>query len=377
MSVKRLDLTNAVPYHTGAFPPSILDWPVILPVLEDAAVALGRYDAKMSGLINSELLMAPLRKQDAVSSSRMEGTISTVTDIYRVEADQDGGVPDPFDDARDADIETALYALAMRDAERAMTDGRPLSEHLIRAMHQTLLSFGRGARKSPGAYKTAQNYIGDERTGVVQFIPVAPEHLPQGMAALVDFIRDGAFRPLIRTAIAHVEFEALHPFQDGNGRIGRMLITLMLWQFRILERPHFFLSGYFEDHKDEYLARKRAVSEQGDWSGWVAFFLTALRHQAQVSTDTADRLARLYADMRERFRVILNSQYHARALDEIFAAPVFRNDRFIERSDIPAATARILTRRLLDAGLLRELQPARGRRAALLAFDPLLDAVEI
>ena len=156
-----------------------------------------------------------------------------------------------------------------------------------------------------------------------------------------------------------------------------MLITLMLWRLGILTEPHFFVSGYFEANKDEYVARMRAVSEEGDWTGWVVFFLEALHAQACVNIDTANRILVLYGEMREQFRIILNSQYHDQALDFVFGNPVFKNDRFVDRSGIPAASARALSRRLVEAGFLRTLEPASGRRAALYAFDPLLDLLKV
>ncbi|MFZ5710389.1 MAG: Fic family protein [Pseudomonadota bacterium] len=377
MAVKPLDLSNAVPYHTGQFPPERLNYEEILPSLNDAAASLARYDAKMGSMVNSALLLAPLRRQDAISSSRMEGTFSTIEDLYRLEAEEDAATPDPYSEARDDDVETYLYSRALRLTQKSLEAGNPLSEHLIRSAHQTLLSFGRGTRKSPGAYKTSQNYIGDDRTGIVHYIPIAPEHLGPAMERLVGFIGQDRALPLLRTALAHVEFEALHPFDDGNGRIGRMLITLMLWKLGILKEPHFFVSGHFETHKDEYVSRMRAVSERGDWTGWVVFFLNALHRQAIVNIETADRIIGLYGAMRERFRVVLNSQYHDRALDYVFGNPVFRNDRFVDRAGIPATTARGFSRRLVEAGLLRTIAPSSGRRAALLAFDPLLHLLNV
>lgn len=377
MNTKPLDLSGAVQYHHGQFPPLQLDYEALLPALEDAANSLGRYDEKLSGMINSALLLSPLRRQDAVSSSRMENTISTVEEIYRLEAEEDTATPNPYHAARNDDVEAYLYSRAMKMAEAALRQGQPFSEHLIRSAHQTLLSHGRGANKKPGMYKTEQNYIGDDRRRAVSYIPIAPEHLAPAMQALITFIETPKPRPLLRTAIAHVEFEALHPFEDGNGRIGRMLIPLMLWRLGVLRQPHFFVSGYFETHKDEYIERMRQVSAAGDWTGWITFFLTALHAQAQMNIATVNAIERLYLAMRERFRVLLNSQYHDRALDYIFANPVFRNDLFVAKSDIPPQTARIHSRRLVSAGLLRVLQPSSGRRAAFYAFDPLLDLLKV
>lgn len=377
MIVKPHDLSEAVRYHSGAFPPASLDYEALLGPLEEAAASLARYDAKMSSMVNSELFLAPLRRQDAVSSSRMEGTISTIEEVYRLEAEEDAGTPDPYREARNDDIETLLYSRALRNAQQALAQGAPLSEHLIRTAHQQLLFSGRGASKHPGSYKTEQNYIGDDRRGKIYYVPIAPEQLVPAMGDLLRFMNESKMRPLIRTAITHAEFEALHPFEDGNGRIGRMLITLMLWKLGIISQPNFFVSGYFEAHKDEYIERMRAVSAHNDWTGWVVFFLQAMHEQAAVNIQTADGIFRLHGEMRERFREALNSQFHDRALDFVFASPVFRNDWFVEKSGIPPSSARALSRRLVEAGLLRAIQPAAGRRAALYAFDPLLDLLKV
>lgn len=377
MVVKSYDLSEAVSYHLGAFPPTVLDYEALLGPLEEAAASLARYDAKMASMVNSELFLAPLRRQDAVSSSRMEGNISTIEDVYRLEAEEDAGGSDLYKDARNDDIETYLYSRALKNAQRALADGVPLGEHLIRTTHQQLLSFGRGAQKRPGSYKVEQNYIGDDRRGKIYYIPIAPEQLAPAMELLVQFMNENTMRPLLRTAIAHVEFEALHPFEDGNGRVGRMLITLMLWKLGIISQPNFFVSGYFEENKGEYIERMRAVSESGDWSGWSIFFLKAMHEQASRNIGTADRIFSLYNEMRERFREVLNSQFHDQALDFVFASPVFRNDRFVAKSGMPASSARSLSRRLVDAGLLRTIEPASGRRAALYAFDKLLDILKV
>jgi Fic family protein len=373
MAPKEYDFTDAVPYHSGAFPPKHLNYADLLSELTDATGALARYDEKMASMVNSRLLLAPLRRQDAVASSRMEGTISTLEDVFRLEAEVDSDSPNPYAEARNDDVEVFLYSKALMSAQSALEAGQPLSEHLVRSAHQTLLSFGRGALNRPGAYKVEQNYVGDDRRGKVYFVPVSPAQLAPAMRNLFEYIQSSDDLPLLRTAIAHVEFEALHPFEDGNGRIGRMLITLMLWKLRILRQPHFFVSGYFETHKEEYIERMRAVSASDDWTGWVKFFLRALAEQAKANIRTAEDIFSLYAEMREQFRGTLNSQYHDQALDFVFGNPIFRNDRFVTRSGIPASSARALSKRLVDAGILRTIQPSSGRRAALYSFDRLIE----
>ena len=298
------DMSDAVHYRIGSFPPKSLDYQRLLEPLDEASAALARFDAKIAGMLNSQLFLGPLRRQDAISSSRMEGTISTIEDLYRLEAEEAAGGANLHNEARDDDIETFLYSKALRNAQMTLKERRRIDEHMIREAHQELLSVGRGSHKNPGTYKSEQNYIANGRRGKIGYVPIAPEHLQSAMVELIKFIDESDMRPLIRVAITHVEFEALHPFQDGNGRIGRMLITLMLWHLNVLSQPHFFVSGYLERHKDEYIDRMRAVSDTEDWTGWVVFFLRAMCEQATENTKTADEIQKLYDTMRERFRVL-------------------------------------------------------------------------
>ena len=370
----KYDASEAVTYHTGAFPPPRIDLNALINPLSQTLIALTRYDTLLSTLPNSELLLAPLRARDAVISCRMEGTISTLEEVLRLEADAD---PDqPHGTGRNEALEVALYARALRQAERRLSEGYPLSEHLIRSAHRTLLSFGRGAMKRPGEYKVEQNYIGDHRQRKIQFIPIAPHQLPPAMEALIAYIGNETIQPLLRTAIAHIEFEALHPFEDGNGRIGRMLITLMLWKTGILSAPRFFVSDFFERHKDEYIERMRAVSDNDDWSGWIAFFLEAIQSQAQENIAIVGRIHRLYDDMRERFRDTLRSKWSVDALNYIFANPIFRNSRFTREAGIPKQSANTFTNRLVEDGVLRILVPPAGRASGLYAFSELLQLVQ-
>jgi Fic family protein len=375
-STHSLNLSNAVAYHDGAFPPTTLNLELLLEPLTDATSALSRYDEMLRTMLNSEVLLAPLRRRDAVVSSRMEGTISTLDEVLRLEADEDAGDHDAQRSARSETVEVLLYSRALKHAQDALRDGAPFSDWLVRGAHQTLLMVGRGALKRPGSYKTKQNYIGERgRSTTVHFVPVAPDRLADGMQRLFSFVNSPKPIPILRTALAHIEFEALHPFEDGNGRVGRMLITLMLWRFGLISQPHFFVSGYFEDHKDEYIYRMRRVSSHAEWSEWCVFFLTALESQAKENIQTAESVQALYKAMRERFQTELASQWTAHALDFVFANPVFRNNRFTSASGIPAPTANKFARRLVESGLLRELQSSSGRRAALYSFEPLLALV--
>jgi Fic family protein len=364
------DCSKAVTYHYGGFPPQRIDLNAVFEPLSAALQQLTRYDERLKHIPNPELLLAPLRQRDAVVSSRMEGTISTLEEVLRVEASE---VAHRNDGVRRGDtVEVALYARALRQAEKQIADGYGLSEHLIRSAHQTLLSFGRGAEKTPGQYKQKQNYIGDRRLKRVDFIPISPEQLPAAMGELVSFLRGDKQHGLIKTSIAHAEFEALHPFEDGNGRLGRMLVPLMLSEQQLLSAPHFFVSDYFERNKDEYIERLRRVSQHGEWIEWCRFFLTALEAQATKNIEIVTAIQNLYAEMHGRSRQALRSQYFPAALDFIFSNPVFWNNHFVEAAAAPPSTLRNFTPRLVQDGVLTVIERPAGRAPGLYAFPSLL-----
>jgi Fic family protein len=213
-----------------------------------ATDSLARYDQMLKSMHNSEILLAPLRNQEAVISSRMEGTISTMDEIlqYQAEYVEDEAPPE----VRSEVIETILYRRALNTAQTQIEQGYPLTSSLIKSVHRQLLSFGRGASKSPGEFKKEQNYVGDRDSRMIRFIPISPEQLPGGIENLFAFVGSETYPVLVRTALAHLEFEALHSFQDGNGRVGRMLVTLMLWKSGTISAPHFYISRFFEDRKE-------------------------------------------------------------------------------------------------------------------------------
>lgn len=365
-------LDGAVTYHYDRFPPKNLDLSRLLDPVAETSAAIARYDQMLAAMHNSEILLAPLRNQEAVVSSRMEGTISTLDEVLRIEAEGDTDQDTAFRTARSEAVETFLYARAMQRIQREVEAGRPLSEHLIRSAHQILLSFGRGATKSPGAYKTEQNYVGERRRQPVSFVPISPAALPAGMQKLIAFVNDDRLNKLLKIAIAHVEFEALHPFKDGNGRIGRMLITLMLWTSGLIRQPHFYVSAYFEQNRDDYIDAMRRVSSDDEWTEWCIFFLDGLRSQAERNISVAQRIFELYDEMKRRFRAELKSEWATEALDFMFANPSFRNSKFTSHDRIPAHVAASMTRKLREVGILSQIAAGAGRRPAIYGFEPLI-----
>lgn len=362
-----------VDYHYGAFPPQTLNLEHVLGPLTRASAALARYDQTLLSLHNSNLLIAPLRRKEAVASSRMEGTISTIDEVLRYEAEtEDGASPSQ---TRPETLEVALYTVALNQAQKTLEDGYPISEHLLRGAHKILLGFGRGASKSPGEYKTEQNYIGDEVSKQVLFTPIAPSQLAPGMQNLMAFMDSESLPALLTVALSHVEFEALHPFNDGNGRIGRMLITLLLWKKGLISQPHFYISSYFDEHKKQYTEYMRNVSKHSNWTQWCIFFLDAVTAQADENLKITQAISDLYEEMKPIIREKLNTQWAQVAQDFVFTNPVFRNTKFTKQSGIPAPTALRISRLLAQSGLITELEPAAGRRPALFAFEPLIQLV--
>ena len=374
----KLNFDKAVHYHDGAFPPAEIHYAKIVKALVEASEALARYDQELNQLHNRDLFLVPLGNQEAVASSRMEGTISTVDEILQYESAADEG-DDPQTQAPSDVVETVLYRRALNYAQAEISDGRPISHSLIRSMHQMLLSLGRGATKNPGQYKTEQNYIGDEHSGIISYVPISPEKLPEGMDRLLNYLSESKHPELIRTALAHVEFEVLHPFKDGNGRIGRMLITLMLWSAGSISSPHFYISRYMEEHKAAYIAHMKAVSAKQNWTGWLLFFLEAVREQANYNLAIMNQIRGLYEEMKVVFSDVTGSKHAIVLLDTIFTHPVFRNQQISKATQIPTATVNRFIKALLnnERKLLKISREAAGRRAAIYSFEPLLEIIRI
>ncbi len=371
-----MDSSGAIHYHYNQFPPAELDLGGLLPQLLKATSALARYDQMLKSMHNSELLLAPLRNQEAVISSRMEGTISTMDEIFMFEAESESEEM-ASKNFRSEVLETIMYRRALHTAQRSIENGYPISSHLIRTIHQQLLSLGRGAEKSPGSFKKDQNYLADQIKQKILFVPISPQLLPEGLEKLFVFMDENRFPDLIKIALMHVEFEALHPFEDGNGRIGRMLITLYLWKAGLILQPHFYISAYFEENKDEYLDLMRNVSMSNNWNAWCLFFFKAVEVQATANLDVVEKISELYKQMKSTFSDLLASKWSVAALDYLFTNPVFLNSKFTTRSGIPTPTASRFTRVLQEKGLLRVVQEASGRRSAVYSFEPYMKIVRV
>lgn len=362
-------------YHYNQFPPAKLQWEKLIPLLSPTSAAIAHYDGVLTAVPNADVLLSPLTTQEAVLSSRIEGTQATMGEVLEYEAVGDTG---KYDDNRKADIfEVLNYRSAMREAEKLLAT-LPLSQRLIKNVHEILLSGVRGANKSPGEYRKIPNWIGPAGCTVdsAYFVPISAEKLSTGMDAWEKFIHTEYLDSIVQLALLHVEFEALHPFLDGNGRLGRMLVPLFMWQKGIISRPMFYISTVFESDRENYYSHLRAVSQHGSWTEWCVFFLQSMQKQAEDNTTKAKAILDLYEKMKRTIPQLTHSQHAIRAVDWIFNFPIFSSRLFFERAEIPGPTARRILSILTEGNILKMVSPSSGRRAATYSFPAILNIAE-
>lgn len=364
---------NATPHIPETLPLGGLDWKRLIPNNSRAMHALGRYDGMLAGMVNAAVLLSPVTSQEAVLSSRIEGTRASLTEVLSREAGE------RYSDPMERDIQEIVnYRRALLMAEEALQE-RPVSLQLIRGLHEILMKGVRGGDKTPGSFRRTQNWIGRRGTSIGQarFVPPEPAIMNDALRNLEEYIASEEAEPLVQLAVVHAQFEIIHPFKDGNGRLGRMLIPLLLFQRGVLRRPVFYLSEYLEEVDVAYRDRLLAITENGDWQGWVEFFLEALYRQAERNTEKARRILRFYEEMKPRFADITGSQYAMAALDALFARPIINSAEFMNMTAIGnRGTAGRLLRALGSAGVLQVLRTPSGRLPAIYAFPALIDIAE-
>ena len=360
MAGRRVPIGNGLwAFIPDPLPPRIeLSGPLVKLVAE-ASEALGRLDGVGRNLPNPHLLVQPFISVEAVSSSRIEGTQASLQDLYAAEA-----APPLFPHERRNDVrEVKNYIRALEHGISRLQD-LPISTRLLREMHRILLEGVRGQNRAPGELRPVQNWIGGP--GPIEhavYIPPPPQEVPRLMSELERYIHgESPFPTLVDLALVHYQFEAIHPFLDGNGRIGRLLIVLMLLERGVLKQPLLYLSAYFERHQRRYYELLRRVSEEGAWEDWLLFFLTGVRDQA---SDALSRAARLN-DLRERYRAQLQaaqaSPVQQAIADQLFVTPVFSLRQLEKETGYSFAALSRAVRELEAAGLIREITGQRRNR---------------
>ena len=367
---------SPVYYHLDRFPPATLDWERLIPLIGPANAGLARYDGSLSAIPNANVLLSPLTTQEAVLSSKIEGTVVTMGEVLEIEAGAD--LPKLTQSKRDDAVEVLNYRSAFRACTAALQE-RTITQHMIRGAHEMLMQGVRGSDKSPGRYRDQQNWVGSPGCTIEQanFVPVAPELVQSSMDAWETYLnRTDVPDVLIQLAILHVEFEAIHPFEDGNGRLGRMLVPLYLYQRGLLKSPDFYVSGYLEANRDQYLERLREVSRADDWTGWCIFFLEGVRQQAAENESKARRILELYESVKNRVIELTRSQHAIRVVDFMFQHPIFSGPDFLNQPGIPRPSAGRLLPILRENGIIQTIIESRGRRPGVFAYRDLINIAE-
>jgi Fic family protein len=339
--------------------PALLLTPDDLDKLERANRALGRLDGLAQLLPDPDLFLYFYVRKEAVLSSQIEGTQSSLSDLLLFETERAPGVP--LNDVQ----EVSRYVAAMNLGLERMRGELPLSLRLIRDIHRKLLDGGRGAEKEPGEFRRSQNWIGGSRPGKAFYVPPPPERLMEFLDPLEKFIHDNPVKTptLLKAALVHVQFESIHPFLDGNGRVGRLLITLIMCNEGALTQPLLYLSLYFKQNRTRYYELLQRVRTDGDWESWVRFFLDGVEETAAQAVDLATQIRRLFETDRERISKLGRAAGSALRVHELFQRrPMLSVPTATQKLGLSAPTVRASIEALEKAGIVHELSGKRRDR---------------
>lgn len=359
------------PHIPLPFPPGDLHLEHLVALIGRANARLARYDGLLESLVNPDVLLSPLLMKEAELSSRIEGTIATANEVYQKEAGEE------FEPEKDADIDEIInYRSTLRTASDSIRE-RPISLHVIRQMHEILMRGVRGQGKNPGRFRRTQNWIGPKNSPIEEanYVPPPPAMLDELLDGYIDYIctDDPSIDPIVQAALMHAQFELIHPFDDGNGRIGRLLIPLFLTRKKCLVGPSLYVSAYLEAHRDEYYHALKQISAKGDWTGWIEFFARVMIEQCNNNLILVRKILRLYEDKKHELTALLHTDRAIHILDLLFDKPIFRATDIHQRLEIQRQRAASYIRKLKEADIVRELRPAKGRRPALLYFHHIFD----
>ncbi len=339
--------------------------------LDQALLSLGRLDSVSTLLSDTNLFLYSYIRKEAVLSSQIEGTQSSLSDLLLFELDETPGVP--IDDVQ----QVSNYVSALNYGLQRIKDGFPISNRLIREIHKILLAEGRGSDKEPGEFRRSQNWIGGTRPGNAKFVPPPVEQMVQAMSDLEKFLHNQPVRTstLLKAALAHVQFETIHPFLDGNGRVGRLLITLLFCAEKVLHDPLLYLSLYMKVHRDHYYELLQDVRLQGDWESWISFFAEAVHKTSEGATHTAQKLVQLFQKDRDHIADLKRGTNSALRIHEALSKRPISNIRMIAQKtklSVPAVTSSF--GKLSELGIVKEITGHRRNR--IFVYDAYLKTIE-
>jgi Fic family protein len=342
--------------------------PDIQELLEQANRALGRLDGAGAMLPDTKLFLYSYLRKEALLSSQIEGTQSSFSDLLLYENKEAPGVP--LDDVQ----EVSNYVSAMEHGLQRIQEGFPLSLRLLREVHAILLSGGRGSHQSPGEFRRSQNWIGGSRPGNARYVPPPPEMLMECLGALEKFLHnDPAPTPtLIKAALAHVQFESIHPFLDGNGRVGRLLITLLLCAEGAMAEPLLYLSLYLKSNRETYYDLLQQIRDTGDWEAWIRFFLQGVWETAEQGSAASRTILQLFHEDRQKIEGLGRGASSAlRVFSQLQVTPMLSISKIAETRELSVPTTITAVRNLETLGIVREL--TGRKRGRLFVYSRYLD----
>ena len=342
-------------------PPSpAIEWtPNLRNRYDQALFSLGQLDSSATILPEIDRLLYSYVRKEAVLSSMIEGTQSSLSDLLLFELDQEPGVP--INDVQ----EVSNYVAALNHGLRRLEEGFPLSLRLIREMHEKLLTGGRGGECRPGEFRRSQNWVGGTRPGNAVYVPPPPDSLMDCLGALELFLHDDPepFPALLKAALAHVQFETIHPFLDGNGRLGRLLITLILCEGKILSKPLLYLSLYFKTHRRYYYDLLNKVRLEGDWEAWLDFFAEAVIVTATQASDTAKKIHQLSQNDQGMIHTLGKASDSALKVQQaLLERPLATSGWLVEKTKLTPATVNSSLEHLQRLGIVREVTKKKRNR---------------
>ncbi len=361
------------PFDLPKLPPKV-DYEKLITSMTKAHASLARLDALLYQLKNPKLLSRTLATKEAVLSSQIEGTQATLSEVLEHEAQ---GI-EKENTSKEKDFREILnYRHALEKGVELLKD-KPITENFIKDLHSILLSSARGHHKNPGSFRRDQVYIGKQGLGIehASYVPPLPMFIPELFSNFENYINsDNEKDKLVQIAIAHYQFEAIHPFMDGNGRIGRLLISLMLYEKKLLTFPFIYLSEFFEEHRQEYYDLLRGVSESNDWGSWVLFFLNGLDIQAVKAQETTKKILDLHSSVNEQI-IPFNSRFSHDFLEALFTNPFFTSPVIKKMAHIEnSKTLFDLIAKFLKAGIISDITPDK-KRNKIYRFDALADILK-
>ncbi len=359
------------PFIPEKLPIENLDWASFIDLMGKANRYLARYDGLLQSIVNPDVLLSPLRTKEAVLSSKIEGTQATLQEVLEYEADQE------IDDRRKGDIyEIINYRVSLNTGREEMKNS-PLTLNMIRKLHKLLMLGVRGENKDPGEFRRIQNWIGPTGSTMdtARFVPPNILTMKESLHNWEKYIHIDDKDVIIQLAIVHAQFEIIHPFLDGNGRIGRILIPLFLYHKKIIHEPVFYMSEYLESNRRDYYDALKDITDNNNWTNWIRFFLEGVIYQSEQNINKTRSIIELYENMKAKIVLETHSQFAIKCLDFIFTNPIFNTGRFKRESDIPRASAARLLKTLEGCGIIRCASRGSGRRPSLFVFQDLYDII--